>query len=280
MTGDFEVSYIDSSGRAWPLQSRELGLAAYSEDAYGWDWSSDDGRDMGVTLAALDGGALAALDAALAAAESDRDAGTPGLLSVLVPGGQSPWRTRCTVSKGDPAWLAGAAAAWSATLHQETGDWTRETTTEFLPYSATGSDHGGADLPTDLPLDLGASGSSSYLDVPGPLPCDLRITWYGRAANPSVWIGGNLYRVGVTVPDGGLLTVDTTRRKSMAGDAVVLRDRYGVETDAYRYRERGSEGSGSYIFERLRPGRLSVSWPQSYGLDVTVIERMGRLPWS
>lgn len=215
-------------------------------------------------------------EAAQLAFEADMELGKPGTLS---SGG---WSQRAYVTKAklSDVYRGGSCAA-TLTVVLLDGVWRREVTYQLLPGSGSEVDNETLDYPHDYGHDYGTSSVSGVtIDVPGVTPCDLRLRVYGHAVSPYVRIGENTYQVNVTVPDGAILTVDTTRKGSMLGDSVTLRGRYGDVADVFSKRTRGSEGSGSYIYELVRPGLQNVSWPQSFGVDVTLIERRGGLPWT
>lgn len=208
--------------------------------------------------------------------DADVELGTPG---TLVSG---EWGQRAYVTKAE---LSGVNADGSCdanlTVVLLDGAWRRETTYQLLPDSGREMDNETLDYPHDYGHDYGTSSVSGVtIDVPGVTPCDLRLRVYGHAVSPYVRIGNNTYQVNVAVPEGAILTVDTTRKGSMLGDSVTLRGRYGDVTDVFSKRTRGSVGSGSYIYELVPPGPQTVSWPQSFGVDVTLIERRGGLPWT
>lgn len=191
------------------------------------------------------------------------------------------WYLTCYVTKGSLAFRTAESVKYNVTLTTDDQIWRRETTYQLLPDSGREMDNETLDYPHDYGHDYGTSSVSGVtIDVPGVTPCDLRLRVYGHAVSPYVRIGGNTYQVNVTVPEGAILTVDTTRKGSMLGDSVTLRGPYGDVTDVFSKRTRGAEGSGSYIYELVPPGPQNVSWPQSFGVDVTIIERRGRLPWT
>lgn len=191
------------------------------------------------------------------------------------------WYLTCYVTKGSLAFRTSESVKYDVTLTTDDQIWRRETTYQLLPNSGREMDNETLDYPHDYGHDYGTSSVSGVtIDVPGVTPCDLRLRVYGHAVSPYVRIGGNTYQVNVTVPEGAILTVDTTRKGSMLGDSVTLRGLYGDVTDVFSKRTRGAEGSGSYIYELVQPGPQTVSWPQSFGVDVTIIERRGRLPWT
>ena len=74
--------------------------------------------------------------------------------------------------------------------------------------------------------------------------------------------------------------IDSTKKRSMKGDSVVLSDRYGNSQDVFAKRVRGAEGSGSYIYERIKHGSHDVTWDQGWGFSLDLIERAVALPWT
>lgn len=273
-----EVWYETGSGEAF----RFSGAASlYSLPAHGWERSVDGSsvaspaRKLKGTLAAAPGSSREDVDRMLALAWADMDSGTPGALRV------GDWRISCCLLGLDPEVVTRDSALWNVELYAPDPEWRRETTVSLLPGSGTEVSAETLDYPHDFAHDYGATSTSGLvLDVPGPLPCDLRVTFYGYAVALYVRVGGNVYQVNVTVPAGGYLTIDPLRKASMAGDSVRLFGPYGDVADVFSKRTRGAEGSGSYIFEKVQPGQQQVTWPQSFGVDLTVIERRGSLPWT
>lgn len=97
---------------------------------------------------------------------------------------------------------------------------------------------------------------------------------YGPCTNPYVQIAGNSYRVNVKVPAGGFLEID-----SMAGTVQVV-SVYGERTNAYKDRQRGAEGSGSYIFQKIPSGESPVSWSNAFDFDLELFDERSIPPWN
>ncbi len=278
MTEEPEVSYTTSSGETFAFDHCRALLA--SDDERAWEHGTDDGqpvlepRKLDARLAYAGEDAKEECNRLLALAYADLCAGTPGTYKV------GEWSLKCYLLKGTPLSSMGPWAGWKVSLYAPDPVWSRETTVSLLPGEGVGVSAEALDYAHDYAHDYGMSQAAGrLLDVPGPIPCDLRIVFYGHADAPYVRVGHNLYQVNVTVPAGGRLVVDPLRKGSMAGDSVRLVGPYGDATDVFSKRERGAEGSGSYIFERVQPGRQTVTWPQSFGVDLTFIERRGGIPW-
>lgn len=275
------IWYETASGEAFDLSGQASMAGISGSDMRGWELTRSgrtferQGRsyDLELSLADASGreGAMRFLELCDLGALSE----SPGRLHV------GEWYLECYVTKGSPSFMTRNAAKYDVTLTSDDAVWRRETTYRLLPGSGREVENETLDYPHDYSHDYGTSSVAGVtLDVPGVSPCDVRIRVYGHAVAPYVRIGANTYQVNVTVPDGAILTIDTTLKASMRGDAVTLRGRYGDVQDVFSKRLRGAEGSGSYIFERVPAGPQVVSWPQGFGADVTLIERRGRLPWT
>ncbi len=279
MTEEPTVTYTTSSGVVFGFDAEHALMV--SDDERSWEFSTDDAapvlepRTLDARLAYVGEGMREECARLLALAFGDLESGTPGTYRV------GDWSIGCYLLKGEAYSSMAGWAGWKVKLYAPDPVWRRETSVSLLP--ASGEDVSGEvlDYPHDYPHDYGVSSApGAEILVPGHLPCDLRIRFFGYAVAPYVRIAGNTYQVNVTVPDGGYLTVDPLRKSSMAGDSVVLTGPYGEAQDVFSKRLRGAEGSGSYIFQRVPPGSQQVTWPQSFGVDLTVIERRAGLPWT
>lgn len=129
-------------------------------------------------------------------------------------------------------------------------------------------------------FDFAADFIASRLEVATKAGALARITFFGPCANPYVVIAGNVYGVtGVSATFGERIVIDPLGIRT-PGAAVYHVGKYGETTNLYSKRRRGVEGSGSYVFERLPYGESYASWPQSFGVDIEVIEERGTPPWS
>ena len=279
MTEEPTVTYTTSSGAVFEFDADHALMI--SDDERSWEFSTDaampvlEPRTLDARLVYVGEGMRDECARLLALAFGDLESGTPGTYRV------GDWSINCYLLKGEayssmPEW-----AGWKVKLYAPDPVWRRETSVSLPPGS--GEDVSGEvlDYPHGYPHDFGVSAlKGSQLLVPGHLPCDLRIRFYGYAVAPYISVAGNIYQVNVTVPDGAYLTVDPLRKSLMAGDSVTLTGVYGDVQDVFSKRRRGAEGSGSYIFQRVPPGLHQVSWPQSFGVDLTVIERRAALSWT
>lgn len=166
---------------------------------------------------------------------------------------------------------AGGAALYTVTAALQGGCWMRERRVEFDPTASAASS--ALDLPYDLPHDLAAPPARTWIEGCEWCRCMIGFVVYGPCSNPRITIGGNVYRVDVSVPDGGHLTIDPLSR------TVALTDSRGGVVNAFGDASRGcGEGSGEYVFERLPEGVSEVSWSNSFSFTAIVYEEEAMPP--
>lgn len=153
--------------------------------------------------------------------------------------------------------------------------WRRWLSSDFPP-TAESTSGGWLDLPYDVPYDLGGGIGAQFVDVPGLMPARFKMTVFGPVVDPEVSIGGNLYKLSATVPSGSRVVIDG----SSWPRTIVMIGPTGDETDLFFAAERGQgEGSGSYIFEPLKPGMSEVEWSGSFGFSIEYAEEATVPPW-
>lgn len=155
------------------------------------------------------------------------------------------------------------------------GVWRRETVRTVKPCTRTQSDQKSLDFPVSFPFDYMRDNAipplTNHTNV--PIPVGFRI--YGQAYRPTVRLGSSTYQINTLVPDGAVLTVDPIRY------TVTIKDRIGIVTSVFDKAERGTgEGSGTYIFEKLRPGTTHISWSNAFAFDIITYEERTALPWN
>ena len=205
----------------------------------------------------------AAADAMRRAFDSDIAAGKPGTLEC------DGWFRLCYCLKSEPHGVHRGRP-----LHSHTfallSQWLHQDRREYMPLDVSG----GLGYPHGYPHGYGFAGASHTVDTGHPLPCAPRITVYGAAANPRIVIGGNAYEVHADIPAGAYMVIDGYARKVYT----VLED--GTVRDDFAKAERGGgEGSGSYIFEPIKPGENALTWSGSYGIAVGWYVEETELPW-
>lgn len=189
------------------------------------------------------------------------------------------WVARCISNGLSIKRYVGDAFTLQIPLLFPDGCWRRSVVKHLRANTGTVHQSSGKDYPHDYGFDYQADSRSTTVEVSGAYGALLGITFFGACSNPYVSIAGNRYGVNADVDAYGRIVVDPLGRKKIGGSVFSV-DRYGNKTNLYANRLRGYEGSGTYIFQRLKPGEHVVSWPQSISVDLEIIEERGTPSWN
>ena len=162
----------------------------------------------------------------------------------------------------------------TVTLLFERPEWVREMPHLFRRGEGA-SDDGWLNFPFNFPFNFGAGASQTGFDNTAMFASDIRITVIGPASNPSIVIGGNRYQVDCEVKKGGRLVIDGRDRTK-----IELFDQYGNATNVFDKRIRGAQGSGEYIYEKIRPGYNDLLWDDSFDFELVVYDERSFPPCS
>ena len=251
-------------------------------DMADWEWDESNGRAVGfgrkrlretkltVGIAAgSDEDGIRLRNELRDLADSDVSAGQYGHLSV------GEWSMSCMiVGCSTTKWHMGPRwAEVELKLLCERACWVRERLTEYR-QTRTSEQSGGIDYPHDYPHDFGTDPVLPQLRNPAASACGFLLRVYGPASSPYVQIGGDVHKVDVEVPEGSVLTVDCRDR------SVVLHGEYGFAQNVFAKRQRGAEGSGTYLFQPVEPGAHDMAASGRFDFDVVLFEEASTPEWS
>ena len=259
----YPLKYVNSKGEEFDMMSD---YAFYSECGirdWRWSWESNAGavtrlyRDMETeSVPVMVTGTLEDRDRM--ADVFDRDAAllSPGTLWA------GEWQRRCFAVESSKAsrWVSRTHMEYEVSFLFVDPMWARYVEWSF-PVDKT--DTGGKlGFPFDFPFDLGCGRLSKSFVLDAVRDCNFRLTVYGDARSPYVVVGGNTYQVNCDLSDGDILVVDSRLRK------IEVTTNLGDVRNAFDQRARGNAGSGSFVFEKVKPGYNSVSWDNTFGFDI------------
>ena len=139
--------------------------------------------------------------------------------------------------------------------------WIKEETRSFYA-SASAAEEEFLDYEYDYEYDYYSGGSGSTAWRTGfPFKSDFRMVIYGPAANPGVVINGHTYQVLDVLEESEYLVIDSkagTVTKTTAG---------GQQVNDFDLRNKEES-----VFDKLPPGELAISWPGTFGFDLTLYE--------
>lgn len=258
-TVDFEGA-LELRGREWDYTVRNGGLTGVSRKR----------REVSVDVHYGD---AAAFDSFMRAVDADLAVGKPGRLDVVNGVGEV-WTQSCYAVKSEASSHPGSPdPVCTLSFVLLDGVWRHEGgTVSYQPVS--GSAASGLDLPTDMGYDLAVSRPSCMVSNRMSVPMPFRLVVYGSVSNPSLTIGGNVYRLNGDVPAGAYVVVDSLKK------SIMLHDADGSLRNVFSWGVRGSGlNRGQYVFQPIPAGSSVVELGSGFGFDLTVIEENGDPTW-
>lgn len=168
-------------------------------------------------------------------------------------------------SEGDDDFY-GYETGLSITIAIENPIWYTEELVRFKPQIISPGSSEGLNYPFNYPFNYGTRRNIyRQFNNDDVLSCPFRMLVYGRAVDPSIRIGSNLYQVNATIAQGGYLVIDSRNKE------IYEIQRLGNRVDHIRNRLRGAKGSGQYIFEEISEGYNDVAWDNTFGFDLYLI---------
>ena len=144
--------------------------------------------------------------------------------------------------------------------------WVKETVLQFGTGSGTEKN---LDFSHDLPYDYFSGLNKRELVNTGFVGTDFKIIIYGAASNPAVFIGGHKYGVNCDIGASEHLTIDSLTKQ------IYVTGNTGTITNKFKDRNKDS-----YIFEKIQPGKNSVSWTGDFGFDIILMEERSEPKWT
>lgn len=284
------VTYTSADG----LTSYDLSGAGGSDGILGWNsgiggWELDADSSTGeVTAGEAEFDCRVAVPRASLNAFQEllyRDALAGG--GTLTAGG---WGRGAVARAGNYERCPDGTALVDLTLYSHDPLWRRTTAWRLAASTASASaTTDGLEYPADHPFDyVGWRVSESLANTYVETDFCVRLTFDGPCSSPYAYVSStnasgtttsNRYGVTAAAESGQRVVIDPLGVRTVGG-SVYRVDAYGAKTNLFAYRARGTEGSGSYVFQRLPAGWISVSWPQDVSLTLEVIEERGSLPWT
>ena len=161
------------------------------------------------------------------------------------------------------------------------GYWIREKIYHLEDFPIIPSDD--LDYPHDYMHDYAPrQAQGQMINIESTTGAQVGIVFYGQCNNPYLTITNldflNTYMVNSSCGASDKIVINPYGRYEK-GESVYKLDFFGKKTNLFSEREKGSEGSGTYIFEKLPEGKYFVSWRKDKKVDLYIFEEMGTPPW-
>ena len=179
------------------------------------------------------------------------------------------------ITKNDKSdWVySGKYIRYDFSMTMEDPNWRKESTYTFSRVVETA---GGEDPPMDFPFDFGYASETSTTVIDnnciGSSPFKLDI--YGPCTNPSIEIGGHIYRINGTIAENEFVEVVADKSKGTRTiKKIAIGDMSEVNWFGHRYKEQS-------IFEEIPSGKIRVNWDGSFGFNLTLIDSRSEPQWT
>lgn len=156
----------------------------------------------------------------------------------------------------------------SLTVQTDLPDWVKETVINQHMDSVTTDAY--LDYNYDFPYDFKNGLMGGSISNPNFVASNFIMTFYGAVSNPTVFIGGHMYSVAVTIGNGEYLTIDSVNK------TIVLTKQNGEQVNCFNERNKDS-----YIFEKIPSGVSEVT--SAHGqiqFDVALLEERSEPKWT
>ena len=150
------------------------------------------------------------------------------------------------------------------TIVSDTNAWVKETTYNFSKNQLI-SGHG---YVYGYPYNY-ASGTTKNLINESLYDSNFKITIYGGASDPAVYLGGHLYSVETDIEPNECMIIDSKNKTVQKIQAD------GTAVSVLECRDRDN-----YIFQKIPSGTVTVNWDNNFGFDVTIFDERSEPKWA
>lgn len=134
----------------------------------------------------------------------------------------------------------------------------------------TNQSTGTPSYPYDYAYDYASSISIGQIVNESFVPVNFKAIIYGPVVNPSIVIGGNIYKVNVSLINNEYLTINTLKK------TITKTSSNGTITNCFYLRDMESD----YIFEKIPVGSQSFIANPETNVDITLFEERSEPKWT
>lgn len=119
----------------------------------------------------------------------------------------------------------------------------------------------------------GSDGTLQYMTNDHYTGSGFKMIIYGPCINPAIRIDGHLYELQATLYEGEYAIIDSSTRYSQ--DRAI----YKVQVDGTKVDLFNSRNKDSDIWQKIPPGRITVTWNGDFGFDIILFSERGTPLW-
>lgn len=147
--------------------------------------------------------------------------------------------------------------------------WSKEVTVNFTNEIL--ADTGEEDFPCDYEYDYKADVTVNAIENSFGAPCGFKIIIYGPCENPSIIIGGNIYKINYSISGNQYAMITSSGSQK----TVILTKNDGEKVNLFQYREKSNS-----IFQKIPKGISTVTWDGTFKFDVVLLDERGEPEWN
>ncbi len=152
--------------------------------------------------------------------------------------------------------------------------WITEEKFEYLKAEQSEVTSPWLEFPYDFPYEYAKVRNLQYIQNNNYTASGFKMIIYGPCINPLIRVAGHIYELKTTLYEGEYAVIDSSTR--YAKDRKIIKVKAdGTQEDIYNSRNKESE-----IWEKIPPGRSTVSWSGSFGFDIILFNERGTPRWT
>lgn len=144
--------------------------------------------------------------------------------------------------------------------------WTQETTYTFKSSEIKSSNN--KRYPYKYPYRYANGLTNTTITNAHYVDCNFKLLIYGRCINPTVIIGGNIYKVHTLIEEGERLEIDSKNK------TVVKVRNSGYIENLFNSRDKVND-----VFRKIKTGVNSVNWNGDFDFDIVLYEERSEPKW-
>jgi len=147
--------------------------------------------------------------------------------------------------------------------------WFKCNTKSFIIGSGESSvSGGGINFPFNFPFNFPKSFKDNLLINKSIASSDFELTIYGDCEDPEIVIGDNIYKINNTIGVNEYVVIKSKER------TILKYNNIGESTNWFKFRD------SSDIFKKINSGENLVSWDNTFGFDIKIIDERGEPRWN
>ena len=130
------------------------------------------------------------------------------------------------------------------------------------------------EYPYEYPYEYAKDRNSQYLVNSNYTGSGFKMIIYGPCINPIIRVANHVYEIRTTLYEGEYAVIDSSSRNAVDRSIIkVLND--GTKEDLFNSRNKDSE-----IWEKIPPGRNTVTWNGNFGFDIVLFNERSSPLWN